>query len=137
MLAEQLREAVSGSEIDRVVQRWVAKRGQDNPEIPPIKDIVFRIMSADEWSKVKRGYYTGSFWSSDPTEYARGYLDDKSILAVAKAGGVKRYRGLPDKKKIARGEQHYHNLDKKELSNILVVYARRGSKLVRLEVAKQ
>jgi len=136
-VAGSLKEAVGDSEISRVLKKWVVGSGNDRPEVPPIRDVVFRIMSADEWSKMKRGYFSGSFWSSDPTEYARGYFDNTGVLAVAKSSKNKKYKGMPDKKKIASGQQHYNDLDKKELSDLLFVYTRSGAKLTRVDIPKK
>lgn len=105
-----------------LIKKWILNQinsydEQSRPD-KPIKDYVFRITSNKEYENLKRGYYSGSFWSSDPTEYMN-YLENGSYLFVTKTTGVKKYRGQT---------KHYHNLETREIDEIEEIYKITGSK---------
>ena len=84
--------------------------------------VVFRIASEKEFENVMSGYLSGSFWSSDPLEYME-YLKEGKYLFIANPQGPKKYKGLDG--------EHYHNLEKRELDEILAIYAVHGRSISR------
>ena len=113
--------------IKKVVTEWVGNGNKKiKPAYPVLKNTVFRVMSEKEWQNIQDGYYSGDFWSSDPTEYA--YNMKNGVLVVAKAQ-THYYRNLPDKDLIRQEKQHYQDLDKKELKTMLAVFKKIGTKL--------
>ncbi len=90
------------------------------PPSPIAEDLVFRAMDREEFDAMKGGYYSGAFWSSDPTEVAIAG-DESMVLVAAKRTGARKFRGLPREGEDI-SKRHYHELERKELSEVIGVY---------------
>jgi len=89
------------------------------PANPPLVGKVFRVMSREEWQSIEAGNYSGAFWSSDPSEIVNFAVGDKDmVIAVAKQGGSKKYKGRT---------KQYHDLDMKELKDIETLLVHTGT----------
>ena len=114
---EQVKTAsIKLNEIDKIVQ---AAKKDETPS-----GYVFRIMDQKEWDNISQDKtFSGSFWSSDITEYIKNF-DENSVLAVIKDEGSPRYRGLIPKEdmytpheELIQKYHHYmiNNADKKDI----------------------
>lgn len=115
----RLRKYIRESKIKSWIEKQINLSYEEQEKIKnPIDDYVFRITDQKEINNLKRGFYSGSFWSSDPMEYIN-YLNNNSYILVAKSSGPKKYRG---------STKHYHNLERREISEIENIYKVSGSR---------
>lgn len=128
------------AQVDDIVNEYLNWRyDETRPESPPLKNVVFRKMSTDEWEKVQSGEPSGAFWSSDPTEYGRhaigklGEVNNRAVLVVARhdpsTGQI--YRGLVRTPEEA-SKAHFQSTTSHGISDVIAVYRWNGRKLERI-----
>ena len=122
----RLTQYLKEDKFDKVVKDFILPSygSIERPDTPPLKGFVFRVISDREWESIKKGYYSGSLWASDPTDYGE-YAKKGGMLLIAKDSGMKQYRGL-DKKQ-------FNNLEKKELEDVAAAFEFTGGKFKRIK----
>lgn len=122
----KLSQYLKEDKFDKVVKDFILPYygSIEKPDTPPLKGFVYRVMADEEWENIKKGYYSGSLWSSDPTEYGE-YSKKGGVLVIANDNGTKKYKGLEKKQ--------FHLLDRKELEDIVAVFKFTGGRFKRIK----
>ena len=115
---EYARQKGRGRGLLSSLSEWITTGKR--PPSPIAGGLVFRVMSREELDTMKSGYYSGAFWSSDPTEVSIAG-DESVVLVAAKRTGARKFRGLPREGEDI-SKRHYHELERKELSAVIGVY---------------
>jgi len=131
-------EYILEAKLDKTIYKYIQRFKEDRPKEPPFPKIIFRTMKDKEWEGIKKGKSSGSFWTSDPTEYGFHALGDfgkssDNVLAAAKfnKSDGKVYRGIIKTKEQAK-KAHWQSIVTKKLSDILAVYKWNSSKMEKI-----